>query len=217
MRMTGHCHTGCGARRHPFQPLRRHPGPGSAGAAASICRARSQSLAICSCRAAADANLASARTKPMNSTSISTAVQIAVEVEQEHLQHRLAVVERRAGAEVGGAVEPLAVAIDAHGVDAMRQRRAGRQHQVGRRDSRGRCRAWHHPPPCPPRATSGRACSAAPSHVALRQLGAHRAGGEHLAGLRHLRPPPSPRSHARPRPCRSVSGSPARPLPKRKS
>jgi hypothetical protein len=72
-----------------------------------------------------------------------------------------------------------------------------------RSGSRARCRAWRRRPPCPPRATSARACSARPAHR-LRQLGAHGAGGEHLAGLRHLPTTVTPKPCAAPA-LRSVS------------
>ena len=213
--MVGHCHTRSGARRHPFQP----PSPGLAGPGRcrrASARARATSLAICSCRAAALANLASARTKPMNSTSICAAVQVAVEIEQEHLQHRLAVVERRPGAEIGGTIEAPTVDIDAHGVDAVRQGRARAAAPDWRWDSRGRCRAWRRRPRCPPRATSGRASRPRPR----RRPAPARRGWRWRRTPRRPpppAPPPSRRSHARRPARRSVSGSPVRPLPKRKS
>ena len=58
------------------------------------------------------------------------AVKIAIKIEQEYLQHRLAIVEGRSGAEIGCRKVALPVVVDEHRIDAITQSRSARQGHV---------------------------------------------------------------------------------------
>src|SRR5262249_50609565 len=113
------------------------------------------------------------------------AVEVAVEIEQERFEEGCAVVEGWAGAEVCGTCIMVTARGDAHGIDAVGQRGAWGQGDVGGGKAQTSAAlgaaAYHacHPPP--PAQHLG--CSL---NVTQRQLGADGTGGEDLACLGNL-------------------------------
>ena len=121
---------------------------------ASSALASASSRFICATSASSPSNFSSPRRKPKKDTAQRLAVEVAGEIEDEGLEQRRAVVvDGRAAAEARHAVVQRAVgAAEAHGIDAVPQRRSRPAAPCWRSESpacgRAACRRPPRPRPC---------------------------------------------------------------------